>query len=105
MYFLKAVWFHDDVSIDSAISCQIHKPQHFNRECPVHSHRLDYPSHSLFMYYPDCGNDGIGNGLVNNDHHETIPLCLASSVAVVKSDLTFSRVRLLSFLIFNRLII
>jgi hypothetical protein len=66
--------YQSNVSIDSAISCQIHKPQHFNRECPVHSHRHDYPSHPLFMYYPDCGNDGIGNGLVNNDHHETIPL-------------------------------
>jgi len=63
--------YQSNVSIDS---CQIHKPQHFNRECPVHSYRHDYPSLPLFMYYPDCGNDGIGNGLVNNDHHETIPL-------------------------------
>ena len=66
--------YQSNVSIDSAISCQIHKPQHSNRECPVHSHRHDYPSHPLFMYYPDCGNDEIGNGLVNIDHHETKPL-------------------------------
>lgn len=65
--------YQSNVNIYSPTSCPIHK-HHIIRECPVHPHRHDYPSHPVFVNYPDCGNDGIGNGLVNTDYHETMPL-------------------------------
>lgn len=75
--------YQSNITIDSASSCQIHKSQHFKRECPVHSYHHDYPSHPSFEYYPDCGNDGIGNGLVTTDHHETIPLLENTCIQII----------------------